>query len=192
MAAKVKKKQLRWPKEAIREEIQRLDRITGLNGAAVTIRLYQEREPMGCFTFIDPVRMTFGFSTTRFEEPGFTQAEALDIVRHEYAHFMEYRLFGKSTDHGPNWKQCCLKIGARPEALYTERWKEEAREKERELARKNRVDGFTIGKTVHHPEFGEGTVEQIDRLPTMTILSVRFSSGIRKLDVAWVRSHCSV
>ncbi len=82
----VKKKQAKWPRERILEEIRRLDAKTGLNGEKVTIRLYAEPEPMGCFTFIDPIRMTFGFSCTRFEEPGFTDTEALDIIRHEYAH----------------------------------------------------------------------------------------------------------
>lgn len=183
-------KNLKWPKEAIRAEIRRLDGITGLRGSDVTVRLYEEREPLGCFTFKDPVRMTFGFSTTRFEEPGFTAAEALDIIRHEYAHFMEYRLFGESTDHGPNWKKCCIRIGARPENLYTSRWKENARRQEKERARRTRVDGFQEGQTVRHPVFGEGCITAIEAGEKMTKLTIAFASGPRILDIDWVRKNC--
>ncbi|MCQ2406872.1 MAG: hypothetical protein MJ067_06645, partial [Oscillospiraceae bacterium] len=171
-------------------EIRRLDEKTGLDGAKVTVRLYPEREPMGCFTFIDPVRMTFGFSKTRFEEAGFTDAEALDIIRHEYAHFMEYRLYGFSSDHGPCWQDCCRKIGARPEKMYTEEFKQSARQKERERVQKTRVDGFKEGSKVSHPKFGEGTVEKIDRMQNITILTIRFGESVKRLDIDWVRKNC--
>lgn len=184
------KRQLRWPKDAIRREIRRLDQQTGLKGADITVRLYEEPEPLGCFTFIDPVRMTFGFSSTRFEDPRFTQAEALDVIRHEYAHFMEYRLFGESTDHGPNWKACCKQIGARPSTYYTEDWKSLARQRDRMAQERNRVDGFSPGKHIVHPAYGEGTVEGIQRMSAMTFVSVRFGQMVKTLDVNWARQNC--
>ena len=190
MGGKKQSKQDRL-KEMIRAEIQRLDQKTGLKGSAVTVRLYVEPEPIGCFTFIDPVRMTFGFSRTRLEEPGFTETELLAIVRHEYAHYMEYVQYGESTDHGENWKACCRRIGARPEVLYTEQFKASARQHQKELVRRTRVDGYTRGKLVHHPVFGTGTVEEITRFPTMTILSVRFENETKKLDINWVRENCT-
>lgn len=190
MAKRTVSKQLKWPKERIRGEILRLDGITGLEGSRITVRLYSEPEPLGCFTFIDPVRMTFGFSSTRFEEPGFTEAEALDIIRHEYAHYMEYRLFGESTDHGPNWKKCCLQVGARPDCLYTAAWREEARRKERERARRTRTDGFAVGRTITHPAFGNGTIEDILQTGQITILTIRFPDRVRRLDIDWVRKNC--
>lgn len=190
MAGNRNKRQPRWPKEAIRAEISRLDGITGLKGREVTIRLYSEPEPLGCFTFIDPARMTFGFSSTRFEDPKFTAAEALDVIRHEYAHFMEYKLFGESTDHGPNWKACCRRVGARPQDRYTRDWAELARGREKARLERTRTDGFTPGKRIVHPTFGEGVVEQIRREPTMTMVTVRFPSGTRTLDVNWARKNC--
>ena len=69
MAGKKQKRQLRWSRERIRAELSRLDDITGLKGANVTVRLYEEREPLGLFTFIDPVRMTFGFSSPGLRIP---------------------------------------------------------------------------------------------------------------------------
>ena len=180
----------KWTKEAIRREIKRLDGITGLKGADVTVRLYDEPEPLGCFTFKDPARMTFGFSSTRFEEPGFTDAEALDIIRHEYAHFMEYRLFGESTDHGPNWKKCCIRIGARPDRLYTDSWKEDARKAEKERARRTRTDGFSQGMVIHHPAFGDGVIERIEQTTNMTKLTIAFGDRTRVLDIDWVRKNC--
>lgn len=186
----VKKKQMKWPRERILDEIRRLDAKTGLNGAKVTIRLYAEPEPMGCFTFIDPIRMTFGFSNTRFEEPGFTDTEALDIIRHEYAHYMEYQLYGFSSDHGPYWQECCRKIGARPEKMYTEAFKQEARAKERDRIRRTRVDGYREGKQISHPTFGQGIVEKIDRMESITILTIRFGDALKRFDIDWVRKHC--
>lgn len=186
----VKKKQTKWPRERILEEIRCLDAKTGLNGAKVTIRLYADAEPMGCFTFIDPIRMTFGFSSTRFEEPGFTDMEALDIIRHEYAHFMEYMIYGISSDHGEQWKDCCRKIGARPEKLYTEAFKQDARRKERERIQRTRIDGYKIGRQISHPTFGEGIVERIDRMNDITILTIRFGETVKRFDIDWVRKHC--
>lgn len=190
MAGKKQKRQLRWSRERIRAELSRLDDITGLKGANVTVRLYEEREPLGLFTFIDPVRMTFGFSSPRFEDPKFTQAEALDVIRHEYAHYMEYALFGESTDHGPNWQNCCRRIGARPQTFYTSEWAELARGLEKRRAERTQLDGFTPGKQITHPSFGVGIVETVERYPTMSMVTVRFESGSRKLDVNWARQNC--
>lgn len=186
---KRKKSPARWSKDAIRQEIRRLDGITGLKGADVTVRLYEEREPLGYFTFIDPVRMTFGFSSTRFEDPKFTQAEALDVIRHEYAHYMEYVIYGESTDHGENWKACCRKIGARPQNFYTEEWKELARTRDKAVQERTRLDGFSVGTHIRHPEFGEGKVENVQRFPTMTLISVRFGDTVKVLDVDWARKN---
>lgn len=185
-----KKRPLRWSKEAIREEISRLDKQTGLDSSHITVRLYEEREPLGCFTFIDPVRMTFGFSSPRFEDPKFTEAEALDVIRHEYAHYMEYRLFGESTDHGPNWKACCRRIGARPENFYTEAWKELARTRDKLAQERNRLDGFSRGKRITHPTFGVGVVEQVQRTAAMTLITVAFEGCTKTLDVDWARKNC--
>ena len=189
MAGK-KIKQQRWPKDEIRREILRLDGITGLKGGNVTIRLYEQREPLGCFTFIDPVRMTFGFSSVRFEDPKFTRAEALDGIRHEYAHYMEYMLFGESTDHGPNWKECCRRIGARPQNYYTQEWQELARARDKKLQERTRVDGFSVGSRFIHPTFGEGVVEEVRRTGMMTMIKARFGDSVKTLDVDWARKNC--
>lgn len=186
----VKRKQLKWSKDRIREEIRRLDEKTGLDSSKVTIRLYEAPEPLGCFTFINPIRMTFGFSATRFEEAGFTVAEALDIIRHEYAHFMEYRLYGISSDHGPDWQECCRKIGARPVKMHTKEFKQDIRRAERERVQRTRVDGYREGRQVRHPTFGEGIVEKIDQKENITILTIRFGETLKKLDIDWVRKHC--
>lgn len=190
MKSKKKKPQLRWSKDAIRQEIGRLDQRTGLNGSDITVCLYDEREPLGCFTFIDPVRMTFGFSSTRFEDPKFTEAEALDVIRHEYAHYMEYRLYGESTDHGPNWKACCRKIGARPQNFYTQEWKDLARTRDKAAQERNRLDGFSVGKKISHPSFGEGVVEGVQRTASMTLITVAFPGCTKVLDVNWARQNC--
>ncbi len=192
MAGKTPAKRIRWSKEAIRAELQKLDRITGLKGAELTVKLYAAPEPLGYFAYKDPARMTFGFSATRFEDPHFTEAEALDVIRHEYAHFMEVRLFGESTDHGPNWRRCCIKVGARPDQFYRESFHEAARQQERERVRRTRVDGFAVGKAIRHPRFGVGIIEAMEQQKLITKLSIRFPDGLRQLDIDWVRKNCAI
>lgn len=185
-----KKQPARWSKDTIRAEIRRLDAMTGLNGSAVTVRLYTQPEPLGLFTFIDPVRMTFGFSSARFEDPKFTKEEALDVIRHEYAHYMEYALYGESTDHGKNWKSCCRRIGARPENFYTKEWADYARGKQKRLQERTRTDGLAAGRKIVHPSFGEGMIEEIRRLKTASLLTIRFADCTKTLDAEWTRKNC--
>ncbi len=49
------------------------------------------------------------------DRPG---AVILDVVRHEFAHALDYKLHG-TTDHSPRWREVALACGARPRANGT-------------------------------------------------------------------------
>lgn len=44
-----------------------------------------------------------------------SDADVLDVILHEIAHFVA----GAEAGHGPAWKRACLRVGARPERLFT-------------------------------------------------------------------------
>ena len=58
------------------------------------------------------------------------------------------------------------------------------------VIRRTRVDGYREGKQIHHPTFGQGIVEKIDRMENITILTIRFGETQKRFDIDWVRKHC--
>ena len=84
-----------WTEEMIREEMRKLDERTGLHGSELPI--------------------VFGTAKTRVGGLGVrdgkpSRAQAYDLIRHEYAHYMDVCRRGTS-DHGPHWKACCQELG---------------------------------------------------------------------------------
>jgi predicted SprT family Zn-dependent metalloprotease len=46
--------------------------------------------------------------------------EVIDVIKHEIAHALTRAKYGsKVSSHGWEWKQMCIKIGARPERCYS-------------------------------------------------------------------------
>lgn len=109
-----------WSEDRIRAEIARLDRKTGGNGASLPITFSNAKHTLGQFGIIDPkgaALMYFRFSHHWFQKPDWPEELALDTIRHEYAHYLNWiRFHGKG--HDGTWKQCCRMVGARTERLY--------------------------------------------------------------------------
>ena len=100
-----------WTKKMIQSELQRLDGITGLKGARLPIHITAEKRTLGSFQHTkDGEPLRFSFSTYYLDDPEFSRAQAYDLIRHEYAHYMDVCRRGTS-DHGPHWKACCQELG---------------------------------------------------------------------------------
>lgn len=80
-----------------------------------------------------------------FSELGFSVEEAIDTIRHEYAHHMDFMINGK-LGHSTSWKQCCIRFGALPIRLYGEDRADYHRKKhEKEYQENVKLAQFSLG-----------------------------------------------
>jgi hypothetical protein len=125
----------KWPISRIRFEIARLDKITGLNGQSLEIRIGKATQTLGSFESEKGKPKRFRFSAHFFESDDFSHAAAIDTIRHEYSHYMVLMTYGRHPGgaHGNAWKKCCRRVGARPERCYSEEWNQEMLSREKEI-----------------------------------------------------------
>lgn len=184
-----------WTEDAIREELRRLDAVTGLHGADLPISFGYARQTLGVFQFTrDGQPLRFRFSKYFLDDPHFTQQEAVDLIRHEYAHYMQLMRGGPNAEppHGDGWKQCCREIGAHPEGRY----RPERNEVQLNwLQEQNKLSTFLgqlqLGMNIHHPMFGMGVLTEITGMQEGARLTIRSACGEKVLSARWVLEHCS-
>ena len=175
-----------WTETAIRKELARLDTITGLHGASLPISFNNSKRLLGMYCAANGSR--FVFSNYFFQNSDWPDAEALDTIRHEYAHYMEYVLYGHGG-HDATWKHCCVVVGADPERLYDpKRRVRQAAEKVKKLAQ---YDIYHVGTVVVHSRFGDGVIDKITGEGTGRTVSVAFRSvGRKTVPLAWLVQNC--
>lgn len=190
---------LRWPEERIRAELKRLDGITGLCGATLPIRLLRRARRLGAYYLsADETPMYFSFTQSYFEDPDFPESEALDTIRHEYAHYMKHALYPgqQESHHGPLWHLCCLQVGAAPNRYYNSQYSKHLQKREAEKARDNQdvydfMETLAAGQAIDHPTFGEGTIAEVARTKDNARVTIDFADGARRMFSAkWVMENC--
>ena len=77
-----------WNEAAIRKEFARLDAKTGLKGATLPISFSNAKCTLGSYSSAGGG--AFRFSRHYFDDPLWPIEEALDTIRHEYAHYMDH------------------------------------------------------------------------------------------------------
>ena len=190
----------RWPISRIRSEIERLDQITGLNGRELDIVIGKAKHTLGYFRSLRGKPISFTFSSFYFESDDFSTSEALDTIRHEYAHYMDLMLNGDRSDgsHGNTWKECCRRIGAKPIRCYSKEWNRimfdrEQTAKQKEEQMKQAVKQFAVGTIIKHPAYGEGTILNITEDGMSSHATICFHSVSNKtLAISWMSVHCTV
>lgn len=187
-----------WNEEMIRAELCRLDEITGLCSRDIPIRFNASKRCLGSFCVVDGKPKAFYFSIRYFMDDGFSKKEAVNVIRHEYAHFMEHAIYGdieRGKPHGARWKECCAIVGARPQVFYLASQNEaqlilEKKEEEKAAVMAAFMDALEPGDVFVHPTFGEGTLLAIDGETENKRLEIAFACGKRRLAAAWTREHC--
>jgi hypothetical protein len=178
-----------WTEAAIREELARLDAMTGLHGAALPISFGRGRCVLGQYSTAGGG--AFRFSAVYFLDPEWPEEEALDVIRHEYAHHMDHVLYG-GMGHGATWKQCCRTVGAIPlrcSSAQQEKYHRQKRAREAELA--GRLDGYRPGDRIRHPVYGEGVIAEVTGEGLNRCVLVDFpDAGRRRLGLGWVDKNC--
>jgi len=180
-----------WNESRIREELQRLDQKTGLSGAKLPIVFNNAKCSLGCFSIDEDEPKRFCFSNYYFQDENFPYEEAIDTIKHEYAHYMDYVLYG-GLGHEASWRQCCLRIGALPFRLYSEERASYYRKKHEALLREQgMLDRFLPGTVVEHPRFGRGEVLCSSGADQGRVLQIVFSKvGRKMLNASWVLNNC--
>lgn len=180
-----------WDEDRIREELRRLDGITGLHGADLPIRFGQAKNTLGSFYAGPEGKMAFRFSNIYFQDPTWPVASALDVIRHEYSHYLSWVKY-KKVDHGPIWKLCATKCGAVPVRCYTERRNNiEVNIQQRKEALLESLQNYRVGQTVLHPVYDEGRITAISDDGIHSIATVEFQEdGIKQLSLSWIEENC--
>ncbi len=177
--------------ERILKEIQRLDRLTGLDGANLEIRKCTGKSRLGYFAYYKGQKPYFAFSVTYFEDTEFPDAEKITTIEHEYAHFMDYKETG-FTSHGPNWKKCCNRINTSPARCLSKTSVEYYKNFEKQQAERRKFlnsmsDKLSIGKKILHPKFGTGTILSFSGTGQNDSAVIEFeNSGEKTMSVGWI------
>ena len=105
---------MEWTGKVIREEMARLDGITGLRGREVPIYFfYKKSGPEAGFMLDGDRPVAFLFNKCIYDSRKCEDRLLMYIVRHEYAHYMDLMVNGPTEDvHGENWAACCRVVGA--------------------------------------------------------------------------------
>lgn len=103
------KKGRRWSMGDIRDIMTELDSQTGLNGRHIPYKLSKAKRKLAHFTYTrtgEPLEFAFTEQLLTYA----TYDELLDVVIHEYCHYWQTLLEGKSG-HNKNFKALCQKLG---------------------------------------------------------------------------------
>lgn len=179
----------RWNEKAIRNEIARLDAKTGLEGAKLPIKFSNSKKTLGEYSSMNGG--VFRFSNYYFRDSGWPEEEAIDVIRHEYAHYMDHMIYGK-LGHGATWKHCCGIVGAFPIRCYDEKLAKYHQRRHEEEARLSvHYDSYHIGSHIEHPTYGIGVIKEITGESVSRRVNIDFpDTGLRTLSLAWVDKNC--
>ena len=106
----------KWSVEDVREVILGLDARTGMNGASISIHLSKSLGNGSTLGTYRPSKencwRSFSFSLKYFNDSNFNDLAAIDVIRHEYCHYLVdalglKELFNDENDHGIAWKTAC-------------------------------------------------------------------------------------
>lgn len=187
-------KNMRWPRERIRQEIRQLDHRTGLNGTRLAIDFSEDEKTIGSFTHTaGNIPLHFTFSTRFFERPSFSDAEVIDVIRHEFAHYMKCVRHPdvEEDSHGPLWQQCCREIGAVPQARHSYSTQYRAERLQQHMLLSDADEIVQPGLTINHPRYGECTISHISHCRDMPRVSLTLPNGrVRKCTMQWLIDNC--
>lgn len=164
----------RWTIEDFRGELRRLDERSGFNSENVQIVLINRKNPVAYFSR-EP--LSFGFSAKYFNDPTFSESQALETIAHEYAHFLVYEQYGDTAkrSHGAEWHQACRMIGTLPLHFYNE-----SMSKTIDKLRSQSTPKYYYLCIVEHKTFGRGIVEDVHEGRPLASYTVKFDNGDRR------------
>ena len=105
---------MEWTGKVIREEMARLDGITGLRGREVPICFFYKKSGLEAGFMMDEGQpVAFLFNKCIYDSRKYEDRLLMAVVRHEYAHYMDLMRSGPTeVVHGEGWEACCRAVGA--------------------------------------------------------------------------------
>ena len=124
----------KWTEAMIREAFSYLDEKTGLYGVDYPIRLaYGDwRNRLGYFCYGPPESGEFFFNLEYLNRDWFRETDAIEIIRHEYAHYYVWateleRWIPNERNrkhHGAPWRYACKMVGSTGNVKYQHDWRD--------------------------------------------------------------------
>lgn len=117
----------KWSVEDVRKVMQSLDAKTGMTGASLPIHLCKSLKNGSALGTYRPSNVNkwrcFSFSLAYFDDDKFKDLAAIDVIRHEYCHYLVDALgleaiFADNNDHGIAWKTVCGLLNADQHGTY--------------------------------------------------------------------------
>lgn len=180
-----------WTEADFRKELKSIDeyveRTQGIRlvGAELDIE-FSERARCTLGQYF-PKEKKFRFSLPFFNSD-VPEACAIDVIRHEYAHYYADVVLGYKGGHGLPFKSACGIVRANPSTYYSKNFESSARKKEERDARVYK-SGVRAGQRVKHPCFGIGSVLTVEPLKDSALLKIDFGRhGVRVIDELWLKS----
>ncbi len=176
-----------WTEGKIRNVLERLDTKTGLHGKDLPMYFTHSKHTLGMYS----PKGEFYFSDFYFKDPEFPDELALDVIRHEYAHYMDHILYGK-IGHGKTWRACCIVVGAAP-CRYCGNYRFEfyKRKNEKDKRIKKKSTSYVQGAHFFHPAYGNGKIILISGPEGNRYITVDFDNvGKKTLNLTWVVQNC--
>lgn len=181
-----------WTEEDFRKELRRLDdyvrRTQGIDLAGSELEIIFSQKAKHTLGTYYSKEKKFKFSLLFFNSD-VPEACAIDVIRHEYAHYYAEVVYGYLGGHGAPFKSACRMVGANPSTYYSKSFEESARKKEESDNIRYKSKAFP-GQTVFHPLFKEGKVISVAINKTTAMLTVDFGKhGVRIIDEVWLKQH---
>lgn len=185
-----------WTEELIQNELKRLDDLVYrkkgiiLEGATIPIKFNNIKSWLGYFD-CSKLDFEFGFSRFYFDDDQFPESSAFDVIRHEYAHYYAYAVFG-SKGHDKYWHAACSVVGASTTRVHTKEFDDR---KKRIEEKENRIYNnlLDLGTKIMHKKYGNGVICVIKKYRDLAVETVLFDSGfIKKLDESWIIENCQI
>lgn len=177
-----------WTEEDFRAELKRIDDFVrvkhgiDLCGSELEIGFSNSHRTLGVYYSGD---MRFVFSLAFFNS-NVPEECAIDVIRHEYAHYYTHAVFGIRGGHGAYFKAACKAVGAIPHTYYSRFAEEMARTREWEKACVY-SGKLKEGDAVTHPKYGNGIVISSESGRSSALLTVEFEAvGEKKIDECWI------
>ena len=178
-----------WDEAAIRELMARLDAKLGLAGAKLPIRFTNGFTVLGSFNAAGGG--SFTFSNKYFQNPNWPDEAAISLIKHEYAHYMDYMIYGE-CGHGKTWKRCCDMIDLAPVRCYDVEWVRLIKKiHDDEDSRLERFKEYHVGDAILHPVYDFGVVVGFEKEGLGKRIIIDFPDvGRKTLSLAWVDENC--
>lgn len=177
-----------WTEAKIRSEMQKLDKITNLSGSRLPISFTDSCSFLGRFYFKN---MRFEFSRKWFHDPEWSTQSALDVIRHEYAHYMNKVIYG-GTGHDRTWRACCTKVGAQPSRLYNGQLEKYFQSKAiQQKATIAEFSTYRIGDIVKHPVYKTGKIISFQGYDIGKTVTIEFDGMVKTFTMEWISKNCN-